>query len=40
MEGNEDIFDRVMNDGEFRSLAAGHLVREVYRRIREAPTGV
>jgi type I restriction enzyme R subunit len=35
MEGNEDIFNRLMNDDSFRNLAAGHLVREVYERIRD-----
>jgi type I restriction enzyme R subunit len=35
MEGNEEIFDRVMNDREFRRAAASHLVRRVYERMRE-----
>nr|MDA8164784.1 type I restriction endonuclease subunit R [Desulfobacteraceae bacterium] len=34
MEGNEEIFDRVMKDDDFRSLAASHLMREVYEKIR------
>jgi type I restriction enzyme, R subunit len=34
MDGNEDIFDRIMNDPEFRRAAAAHLVRDVYERIR------
>jgi type I restriction enzyme R subunit len=35
MEGNEDIFSRVMTDTEFRSAAHEHLAREVFRRVRE-----
>jgi type I restriction enzyme R subunit len=35
MEGNEEIFDRVMNDPAFRNLAAEHLVRDVYQRLRQ-----
>ena len=35
MEGNEEIFSRVMTDTEFRSAAHGHLAREIFRRIRE-----
>ncbi|AWO92414.1 type I restriction endonuclease subunit R [Bradyrhizobium diazoefficiens] len=34
MEGNEEIFDRIMNDAQFRHLASAHLVREVYERLR------
>ena len=34
MEGNEEIFDRVMNDPVFRNLASDHLMRDVYERIR------
>jgi type I restriction enzyme, R subunit len=34
MEGNEDIFDRLMNDPEFRSLASSQLMRDVYERLR------
>jgi type I restriction enzyme R subunit len=34
MEGNEDIFNRLMKDDEFRSMAAGHLVQQVYERLR------
>ena len=36
MEGNEDIFERVMADTEFRSAAHEHLAREIFRRIRDA----
>ena len=32
MEGNEEIFSRVMTDTEFRSAAHGHLAREIFRR--------
>ena len=35
MEGNEEIFSRVMTDTEFRSTAHEHLAREVFRRVRE-----
>lgn len=30
MEGNEDIFGRLMADGEFRKLAVEHLLHKVY----------
>lgn len=40
MDGNEEIFDRIMNDDTFRDLAAGHLVREVYERIRSTPVPI
>jgi type I restriction enzyme R subunit len=35
MEGNEDIFSRVMTDSEFRSAAREHLAQEIFRRVRE-----
>jgi len=35
MEGNEDIFSRVMSDTNFRSAAHEHLAQEVFRRVRE-----
>jgi type I restriction enzyme, R subunit len=35
MEGNEEIFSRVMTDKEFRAAAHGHLAREIFRRARE-----
>ena len=35
MEGNEDIFTRVMTDPEFRSTAHAHLAQEIFRRVRE-----
>src|SRR5258708_30033014 len=34
MEGNEEIFDRIMNDPAFRNLASEQLMREVYERLR------
>ena len=34
MEGNEEIFSRVMTDKEFRSVAHKHLAREIFRRVR------
>jgi type I restriction enzyme R subunit len=33
MEGNEDIFDRLMNDSEFRNIAANELMRDIYHRL-------
>jgi type I restriction enzyme, R subunit len=36
MEGNEEIFSRVMTDKEFRSAAHEHLAREIFRRVRES----
>lgn len=35
MEGNEEIFSRVMTDKEFRSAAHEHLAREIFRHVRE-----
>lgn len=35
MEGNEEIFARVMTDKEFRSAAHEHLALEIFRRVRE-----
>jgi type I restriction enzyme, R subunit len=34
MEGNEEIFDRIMQDASFRDVATTHLMREVYERLR------
>ena len=34
MEGNEEIFSRVMTDTEFRSAAHEHLAREIFDRVR------
>jgi type I restriction enzyme R subunit len=38
MEGNEEIFSRVMTDKEFRAAAHEHLAQEVFRRVREVAT--
>lgn len=35
LEGNEEIFMRLMNDDAFRAIAAKDLVEAVYRQIRE-----
>lgn len=35
MEGNEEIFSRIMTDKEFRSAAHEHLAREIFRSVRE-----
>lgn len=35
MEGNEEIFSRVMTDKEFRTVAHEHLAHEIFRRARE-----
>lgn len=34
MDGNEEIFVRLMNDEAFRHIAAGHLMRAVYQQVR------
>jgi type I restriction enzyme R subunit len=34
MEGNEEIFSRVMTDKEFRAAAHDHLAREIFTRVR------
>jgi type I restriction enzyme R subunit len=34
MDGNEDIFVRLMNDDAFRSVAAGYLMRAVYQQVK------
>jgi type I restriction enzyme R subunit len=38
MEGNEDIFARVMTDKEFRSAAQAHLAHEIFNRVRKERT--
>jgi type I restriction enzyme, R subunit len=38
MEGNEEIFVRLMNDDNFRDVAGKHLVRDVYSTILERAT--
>ena len=35
MDGNEEIFSRVMTDTEFRAAAHEHLAREIFRQVRE-----
>lgn len=35
MEGNEEIFSRVMTDREFRSAAHEHLAREIFKKVQE-----
>lgn len=40
MEGNEQIFGRVMKDKTFRVAARDHLAREVYERIRKSEEDV
>ncbi|WP_025139453.1 type I restriction endonuclease subunit R [Achromobacter sp. DH1f] len=35
MEGNEEIFSRIMTDKTFRSAAHEHLAFEIFRRVRE-----
>jgi type I restriction enzyme, R subunit len=34
MEGNEDIFGKLMSDGEFRRLALEHLLKRVYQALK------
>lgn len=34
MDGNEDVFRRVMQGTEFRATAAGYLINKVYQQIR------
>ena len=34
MEGNEEIFAKLMNDDDFRNVAAQYLLRQVYHKIR------
>ena len=34
MDGNEEIFQRLMNDEAFRELVAAYLVQTVYAEIR------
>jgi type I restriction enzyme R subunit len=33
MDGNEEIFGRLMNDDDFRRVAAEHLLHDVYERL-------
>jgi len=39
MEGNDEIFNRVMSDKQFRTAAQEHLAREVYDRVRNKSEG-
>lgn len=34
MEGNEEIFNKVMNDPAFRDIAQAHLAREIYEKVK------
>ena len=34
MDGNEEIFVRLMNDEEFRQVASAYLTRAVYEQVR------
>ena len=34
MDGNEEIFTRVMSDKQFRALALSHLAREIFKNVR------
>ena len=34
MEGNEEIFGKIMGDGEFRKIAMRHLLHKVYHALR------
>jgi type I restriction enzyme, R subunit len=36
MEGNDEVFSRVMSDKAFRKAAQEHLAREIYDRVRKA----
>ncbi len=35
MEGNEEIFGRLMRDRDFRDLAVEHLLGKVYKELRQ-----
>jgi len=35
MDGNEEIFGKLMSDGEFRKLAVEHLLNKVYKALKE-----
>ena len=35
MEGNEEIFSRVMTDKQFRAAAHEHLASEIFRRVQK-----
>ena len=37
MEGNEEIFGKLMADGEFRKIAVLHLMKRVYDALKKKP---
>jgi len=39
MDGNEEIFGRLMNDDDFRRVAGAHLLDEVYERLQAGSDG-
>jgi type I restriction enzyme R subunit len=39
MDGNEDIFGKLMSDGEFRRLAMEHLLHKVYGALKGRGAG-
>lgn len=39
MEGNEDIFGKLMSDGDFRKLALEHLLKRVYQGFNRGKRG-
>ena len=38
MDGNDEIFRRVMSDKQFRSVAQEYLAQEVFQRIHQSAT--
>ena len=36
MDGNEEIFVRLMNDDAFRNVAASHLIKAVYEQVKKS----
>jgi type I restriction enzyme R subunit len=36
MDGNQEIFNRVMSDKQFRAAAQDHLTQQIYRRVRQS----
>ncbi len=36
MDGNEEIFVRLMNDDAFRNVAASHLMKAVYEQVKKS----
>lgn len=40
MEGNEEIFSKIMSDPEFRKMASEYLLREVYNELTNSSFGV